>query len=69
MDSAGLGALVCGIRELRVNGGTVGLCTGRGGVARLLSMTGFDRLVPMGHSLKEAQEAMSDPSPDGSTLG
>ena len=58
MDSAGLGALVCGIRELRLKGGTAALCTRRGGVSRLLSVTGFGRIVPTAHSFEEAQESM-----------
>ena len=66
MDSAGLGALVGGIRELRLKGGTAVLCTSRGGVSRLLSLTGLDRFVPMRHSLKEAQEAISAPPPSES---
>lgn len=61
MDSAGLGALVCGIRELRLNGGMAALCTRRGGVSRLLSVTGFDRLVPMAHSIEEAQQSIAGP--------
>ena len=60
MDSAGLGALVCGIRELRLKGGTAALCARRGGVSRLLSVTGFDRIVPTAHSFEEAQESMSN---------
>lgn len=57
MDSAGLGALVCGIRELRLNGGTAALCARRG-VSRLLSVTGFDRIVPTTESFEEAQASM-----------
>lgn len=46
MDSAGLGALICGIREVRSAGGSAALCVRRGPVARLLEVTGFDRIVP-----------------------
>ena len=58
MDSAGLGALVCGIRELRLKGGNAALCARRGGVSRLLSITGFDRIVPTAQSFEEAQESI-----------
>lgn len=60
MDSAGLGALICGIRELRTSRGGVALCVKRGGVQHLLSVTGFDRIVPIATSVGEAQEAITE---------
>ncbi len=54
MDSAGLGALVCGIREVRASRGVASLCVRRGAVKRLLEMTGFDRIVPTTASPEEA---------------
>lgn len=54
IDSAGLGALICGIRELRTRGGTAALCARRGGVRRLLAVTGFDRIVGVAGSLEDA---------------
>lgn len=60
MDSAGLGALICGIRELRTSRGAVALCVKRGGVQHLLSVTGFDRIVPITTSVGEAQEAITE---------
>ena len=59
MDSAGLGALVCGFRELRDRGGNMAAVVGRGPVRRLFEVTGFDRLIPMGRSLDEARQALS----------
>lgn len=57
MDSAGLGALICGIRELRFREGRVAIVLRRGAVARLLSVTGFDRVIPTAPSIEEAVAA------------
>lgn len=59
MDSAGLGALICGIREMRIRGGKTALCVSKGGVQRLLSVTGFDQVVTVTRSMEEAQEAIA----------
>lgn len=59
VDSAGLGALVGGIRRLRDAGGTVVLCCTRTSVLRLLQMTGLDRMVPVTGSPAEARAAAS----------
>ena len=58
MDSAGLGALICGIREIRAAGGAAALCVGRGGVRQLLTMTGFERIIATVPSLRLAHEAV-----------
>ena len=58
MDSASLGALICGIRELRARGGTAALCARAGGVRRLLAVTGFDRIVVTAASPDEAADAI-----------
>jgi anti-sigma B factor antagonist len=47
MDSAGLGALIGGIRKLRDAGGGVVVVCSRPAVLRLLHTTGFDRMVPV----------------------
>ena len=43
VDSAGLGAIVGGIRRLREAGASVALCLTRSSVIRLLGTTGLDR--------------------------
>lgn len=58
MDSAGLGALICGIREFRERGGAAAICVQDGQVSRLLAMAGFDRLVPTAPSWPDAREAI-----------
>ncbi len=58
IDSSGLGAVIFGIRRARTTGGRVALCVGSGSaVERLLSVTGFDRVVPVVRSLDAAYEA------------
>lgn len=54
MDSAGLGALIGGIRRIRDAGGAVGVVCDRPGVLRLLHTTGFDRIVDVAPTLDEA---------------
>jgi anti-sigma B factor antagonist len=45
MDSAGLGALIGGIRKIRDSGGEVVVVCDRPAVLRLLHTTRFDRMV------------------------
>ncbi len=47
MDSAGLGALIGGIRRTRENNGEVSVACSRPTLTRLLHTTGFDRIVPV----------------------
>ena len=47
MDSAGLGALIGGIRRAREAGGEVAVACSRPTLTRLLHTTGFDRIVPV----------------------
>jgi anti-sigma B factor antagonist len=54
MDSAGLGALIGGIRRIRDAGGAVGVVCDRPSVLRLLHTTGFDRIVDVSPTLDEA---------------
>ena len=58
MDSAGLGALIGGIRRARENDGEVAVACGRPTLTRLLHTTGFDRIVPVADSLEGALEAL-----------
>lgn len=62
VDSAGLGALMGGIRRLREAGGDVVLCCTHSGVLRLLLMTGLDRIVAITQSPAEARQALADAS-------
>lgn len=47
MDSAGLGALIGGIRRVRHLGGDVALASPRRSIARVLQTTGIDRISPV----------------------
>lgn len=59
MDSAGLGALIGGIRRARENGGEVAVACSRPTLTRLLHTTGFDRIVPVTETLDEAVAALN----------
>lgn len=59
MDSAGLGALIGGIRRAREGEGEVAVACSRPTLTRLLHTTGFDRIVPVAESLEGALEALS----------
>ncbi len=58
MDSAGLGALIGGIRRARENDGEVAVACSRPTLTRLLHTTGFDRIVPVAENLAGALEAL-----------
>ena len=58
MDSAGLGALIGGIRRAREHGGEVAVACSRPTLTRLLHTTGFDRIVPVTDTLDEAVKAL-----------
>ncbi|TML93537.1 MAG: STAS domain-containing protein [Actinobacteria bacterium] len=62
IDSAGLGALIGGVRRIREHGGRVVVSSCRPGVERLLRMVGFDRVVPVVHNLDQAR-AVLDATP------
>ena len=53
-DSAGLNALVDGDRRARVEGGEVRLVIVAEAVARIVALTGVDRVIPVFASLDEA---------------
>ncbi|MEZ5166196.1 MAG: STAS domain-containing protein [Acidimicrobiales bacterium] len=60
MDSAGLGALIGGIRRIRENDGRVTIFSDREAITKLLHTTGFDRIVPVRTVLSEAVTALDD---------
>jgi len=60
MDSAGLGALIGGIRKVRENKGNIAVFCDRANITRLLHTTGFDRIVPVKELLDEAVAALDD---------
>ncbi|MFV0525991.1 MAG: STAS domain-containing protein [Acidimicrobiales bacterium] len=63
MDSAGLGALIGGIRRTREAEGAVAVACSRPALTRLLHTTGFDRIVPVTESVEEAEEALAEEAP------
>ena len=64
MDSAGLGALIGGIRRARENENKVAVACSRATLTRLLHTTGFDRIVPVTETIQEAVEAFDRPDDD-----
>lgn len=60
VDSAGLGALIGGIRRAREVGGDVAVCCNRPTLVRLLHTTGFDRIVTVTDTLAEAARSLTD---------
>lgn len=68
VDSAGLGALIGGIRRAREAGGDVAVCCNRPTLVRLLHTTGFDRIVTVTDTVAEAAESLTrgdGPSAEG----
>lgn len=59
MDSAGLGALIGGIRRAREAGGDVAVACSRPTLTRLLHTTGFDRIVPVTETVEGAEAALA----------
>ena len=62
MDSAGLGALIGGIRRARESGGDVAVACNRPTLVRLLHTTGFDRIVTVADTVEEAASALTAPA-------
>ena len=58
VDSAGLGALIGGIRRTRELGGDVAVACNRPTLVRLLRTTGFDRIVTVVETVEEAIAAL-----------
>ena len=65
MDSAGLGALIGGIRRARESGGDVAVSCSRPTLIRLLHTTGFDRIVPVAETVEEAAAALASNANEG----
>ena len=65
VDSAGLGALIGGIRRARELGGQVAVACNRPTLVRLLRTTGFDRIVTVAETVEEASAALDQDSQDG----
>ncbi len=63
VDSAGLGALIGGIRRAREVGGDVAVCCNRPTLVRLLHTTGFDRIVTVTDTIAEAAASLTDDQP------
>jgi anti-sigma B factor antagonist len=59
VDSAGLGALIGGIRRVREIGGSVVVACSRRTLASLLHTTGIDRIVTVTESVEEAAAELS----------
>ena len=59
VDSAGLGALIGGIRRTRELGGDVAVACDRPTLVRLLRTTGFDRIVSVTETVEEAMAALT----------
>lgn len=62
VDSAGLGALIGGIRRARELGGDVAVACNRPTLTRLLRTTGFDRIVTVAETVEEAARALTTES-------
>lgn len=60
LDSAGLGALIGGVRRAREAGGDVAVYGPRPAVARLLHTTGFDRVATVAEDEAGAAQALGD---------
>ena len=59
VDSAGLGALIGGIRRTRELGGDVAVACNRPTLVRLLRTTGFDRIVTVAETVEEAAASLA----------
>lgn len=66
IDSAGLGALIGGIRRVREQSGDVSVACNRATVIRLLRTTGFDRIVTVADTVEQAAAALSQPDASAS---
>ncbi|MGC8511902.1 MAG: STAS domain-containing protein [Acidimicrobiales bacterium] len=72
IDSAGLGALIGGIRRTRELGGDVAVACDRPTLVRLLKTTGFDRIVSVTDNVEQAKSSLRtavDPQDASGVLG
>lgn len=60
-DSAGLGALIGGIRHTRELGGEVVVVCGRPAILKLLRSTGFDRIVFVTDTVEAGLQYLREP--------
>lgn len=60
LDSAGLGALIGGVRRAREGGGDVAVYGARPAVARLLHTTGFDRVATVSDTESDALRSLAE---------
>jgi anti-sigma B factor antagonist len=60
LDSAGLGALIGGVRRAREGGGDVAVYGARPAVARLLHTTGFDRVASVSDNEQDALRSLAE---------
>jgi anti-sigma B factor antagonist len=60
IDSAGLGALIGGIRHTRELGGQVAVACSRPTLVRLLRTTGFDRVVTVADTVAGASASLRE---------
>jgi anti-sigma B factor antagonist len=67
VDSAGLGALIGGIRRAREMGGQVAVACNRPTLVRLLRTTGFDRIVTVAETVEEASASLDQDGSDAET--
>lgn len=65
VDSAGLGALIGGIRRTRELGGDVAVACDRPTLVRLLRTTGFDRIVKVTETVEEAMASLTGEGEQG----
>ena len=67
MDSAGLGALIGGIRRNRDHDGEIVVVCDKPALTRLLHTTGFDRIVPVTETLESGiVTLLGDDAPESS---
>ena len=65
VDSAGLGALIGGIRRARELGGDVVVVCNRPSLVRTLRTTGFDRIVTLTDNIDDAKAAFEKQQDSG----
>lgn len=58
VDSAGLGGIIGGIRDVRDHGGRVAVVSRRPSITKLLRFAGFERIVPVVGSVDEGSAAL-----------
>lgn len=69
VDSAGLGALIGGIRRARELGGDVVVVCNRASLVRTLRTTGFDRIVTLTDNVDDAKAAFDKPDDTSTDAG